>query len=128
MPAAEIDFSRFTLRDDLPPHRQVAAYFKVLIALGQLAPGTDVPGAPVLAPRLGVRAGEAKRAYAELQDQGYLVLREGAWKVADDRGPIAAAGEVEQLRVRLEELIQEGREAGLSRAALLHLFTSLLAR
>jgi len=126
MPVTELDFSRFTLRADVPPHRQVAAYLKAMIALGQLAPGVDVPSASALSSRLRVSAGEVRRAYGELEAGGFLVSRSGSWRVSDEQGSGVSTGAVDAVRKRMEELILEGREAGLSRAALLRLFTALL--
>jgi DNA-binding transcriptional regulator YhcF (GntR family) len=126
MPATRIDLSRFTLRDDVPAHRQVAAYLKAMIALGELAPGAPVPAAPDLSSRLRVGAGEVRRAYGELEERGFLVSKAGAWRVTDDQGPGASAAAIDELRARLAELVAEGRRAGLSRAGLLRLFTALL--
>lgn len=128
MPAAELDFSRFTLRGDVPPHRQVAAYLKVLIALGQLAPGGDVPSASALSSRLRVSAGEVRRAYGDLEAGGFLVSKGGTWRISEEQGPGISSGAADAVRQRMEALILEGREAGLSRAALLRLFASLLDR
>jgi len=128
MPATEIDFSRFTLRADLPAHRQVAAYLKALIALGQLNAGDSLPGAPALAYRLKVRSPEVKRAYAELSDRGFLVSEGGKWRVSDDHAAAGDSAELEEVCERMWDLVLEARRAGMTRAELQRMFASLLDR
>ena len=126
MPAIEIDFSRFTLRADLPAHRQVAAYLKALIALGQLNPGDSIPGAPALAYRLKVSVAEVKRAYIELSGRGFLLSEGGKWRVSDDHAAARNSSELEELCDRMWDLILEARRAGMSGAELQRMFSSLL--
>ena len=128
MPAIELDFSRFILRTDLPPHRQVAAFLKALIALGQITSGNELPDPAALGARLGLGAVDVRRAYGELLERGFLVAEGQTWKVSDDRLPGASAEAVDEIRVRMEQVIVEGRQSGLSGAALLRLFASLLDR
>lgn len=128
MPAMEIDFSRFTLRADLPPHRQVAAYFKALIALGHLGAGDVLPGVPALAYRLKVRAPEVKRAYAELSARGFLASQGGKWRVSDEHVAAGDADELEEICDRLWDLVIEARRAGMTRAELQRMFAILLER
>jgi DNA-binding transcriptional regulator YhcF (GntR family) len=126
MPAIELDFSRFILRTDLPPHRQVAAFLKALIALGQITSGNELPDPASLGTRLGLGAVDVRRAYGELLERGFLVSDGQTWKVSEDRLPGASPEAVDEIRVRMEQLIVEARQSGLSGAALLRLFASLL--
>jgi DNA-binding transcriptional regulator YhcF (GntR family) len=128
MPALEIDFTRFKKRSDLPEHRQVAAYLKAIIALGQLNPGDSVPGIPALAYRLHVSPGEVKRAYAELSDRGFLLSQAGKWKVSDRFSAVKDDDQVADICERLWDLILEARKAGLSRAELQRMFDQLTSR
>ena len=48
MPASLIDVARLKIRSDIPAHRQVAAYLKAVIALGQIAPGDTLPSPTAL--------------------------------------------------------------------------------
>lgn len=128
MPAPSIDFSRFTLRGDLPAHRQVAAYLKVLIALGHLNRGSALPGAPALATRLKVPASEVRHAYAELSERGFVAQQNGRWRVSDEpvvAGTSTASGEI---RERMGDLILEARKTGVSRAELKRMFATLIGR
>lgn len=127
MTGTEIDFSRFKLRADLPPHRQIAAYLKVQIALGVLTAGDLVPGAPAVANRTRVAPAEVRRAYAELAERGYLSSRGGKWRVSDDH-KAASEDAAEDICDRMWDLIVEGRQAGLSRDELLRMFRLLLSK
>jgi DNA-binding transcriptional regulator YhcF (GntR family) len=123
-----IDFGRFRLRKDLPPHRQLAAYLKAVIALGQAASGEPLPAPGALASQLKMPAAEAKRAYAELSARGYLESEGGRWRISDGHGSVADSREVEDLCERLWELVAEGRRTGLSRGELQRMFEQLLSR
>jgi DNA-binding transcriptional regulator YhcF (GntR family) len=128
MPVTEIDFSRFTLRKDLPPHRQVAAYLKALIALGHLGVGDTIPAPSALAYRTKIGPGEVKRAYAELAERGFLVSRGAKWTVSDEYMAAGDPGELEGLCDRMWDLILEARKAGMTRAEVQRMFSTLLGR
>jgi GntR family transcriptional regulator len=128
MPATEIDFSRFTLRKDVPPHRQVAAYLKALIALGQVNPGETIPAPSALGYRLKVSAGEVKKAYTELAQRGYLVSRGSKWQISDEHGAASDESALEELCERLWDLVLEARQRGMTRSELQRMFATLLER
>ena len=107
MPVAGVDTTRFQLRNDLPAHRQVAAYFKTMIALGHLAPGGELPPLSALASRFGVGARDMRRAFDELSERGILRGERGRWSVAP--------GDVErELSDQLRDLFAEARRAGVA--------------
>ena len=126
MPATEIDFSRFTLRKDVAAHRQVAAYLKALIALGHLSPGDTIPAPSALAYRVKVGPAEVKRAYAELSQRGFLVSQGSKWTVSDEHAAAGDPSELEDLCDRMWDLVLEARKAGMTRAELQRMFSSLL--
>jgi DNA-binding transcriptional regulator YhcF (GntR family) len=119
MPAGGVDVSRFRLRSDLPVHRQVAAYFKTMIALGHLAPGGELPAVSALASRFGVSSAHVRRAFAELSERGLLAAERGRWRVA--------TGDAERALVdQFRDLVAEGRRAGLPSDRLRELFERAL--
>jgi DNA-binding transcriptional regulator YhcF (GntR family) len=128
MPATEIDFSRFTLRKDLPAHRQVAAYLKALIALGHLSAGETIPAPSALAYRIKVGPAEVKQAYVELSERGFLVSRGAKWVVSDEHVASGNPDELEELCDRMWDLIVEARKAGMSRGEIQRMFSTLLDR
>lgn len=128
MPATAVDFSLFALREDLPAHRQVAAFLKALIALGHLSTCDPLPSVPALADRLGVKPGDVRRAYLELGERGSLSREGGKWRVSDEHIVASDDDQVADLCGRLWDLIAEARQAGISRSELRRRFVALLAR
>ncbi len=127
--AADIDFSRFKMLPDLPAHRQVAAYLKVLIALGRVPVGAPLPDARALAYRLKTSRAEVRRAYEELAERGFIAVTRGdSWLVSDDYSAAKDESLVAEICGRLWDLIIEGRQAGLSRAELRRMFDGLVGR
>jgi GntR family transcriptional regulator len=124
MPASLIDIARLKIRSDIPAHRQVAAYFKAVIALRELSAGDSLPGVAALAGRIGAPASEVRQAYAELEKRGFAVSAGGKWRVSDEQNAAAA----DDLGVRMGELIADARRAGMSRAEIQRVFESLLSR
>ncbi|HVR86690.1 MAG TPA: GntR family transcriptional regulator [Planctomycetota bacterium] len=128
MPASLIDVARLKIRKDIPAHRQVAAYLKAVIALGQISPGETLPSVTTLSSQIGAPSAEIKRAYQELGQRGFLVTENGKWRVSDEHAALADAAVADDICDRLWELIAEGRRAGLSRTELQRMFAQLLAR
>jgi len=71
---------------DLAPFQQIMDQFRALIERGDLRPGDGLPTVRQLAGDLGVAPNTVARAYAELQDEG--------WLVADGRRGTRVASEV----------------------------------
>jgi GntR family transcriptional regulator len=128
MPAPLIDVARLKIRKDIPAHRQVAAYLKAVIALGQISPGETLPSVTTLSSQIGAPSAEVKRAYQELGQRGFLVTENGKWRVSDEHAALADAAVADDLCDRLWDLIAEARRAGLSRTELQRMFAQLLAR
>lgn len=128
MPASLIDVARLKIRKDIPAHRQVAAYLKAVIALGQIAPGDTLPSVTTLSSQIGAPSAEIKKAYEELGQRGFLVTENGKWRVSDEHAALADAAVADDICDRMWDLIAEARRAGLSRTELQRMFAQLLAR
>jgi GntR family transcriptional regulator len=128
MPASLIDVARLKIRKDLPAHRQVAAYLKAVIALGQISPGDTLPSVTTLATQIHAPSAEVKQAYRELSERGFVVSENGKWRVSDEHAALADATVADDLCDRLWDLIAEARRAGLSRTEIQRMFAQLLAR
>ncbi|MBV9402796.1 MAG: GntR family transcriptional regulator [Candidatus Eremiobacteraeota bacterium] len=63
--------------DALPPYQQIIEQLKALIERGELRPAQTLPTVRQLAGDLNVAPNTVARAYADLQDSGWL-LSEGA--------------------------------------------------
>jgi DNA-binding transcriptional regulator YhcF (GntR family) len=128
MPSSLVDTSRFTLRGDLPAHRQIAAYLKAVIALGHFCPGDALPGVATLSAQTGASVADVRRAYAELVVRGFAVADGSRRKVSDEHAAVADPSSAEEICERMWELIAEARRAGMTRTELQRLFAQLLAR
>src|SRR5579862_1417956 len=128
MPAPLIEVARLKIRKDIPAHRQVAAYLKAVIALGQISPGDTLPSVTTLSSQIGAPSGEIKRAYEELGQRGFLISESGKWRVSDEHAALADAAVADDICDRLWDLVAEARRAGLSRTELQRMFAQLLAR
>jgi len=126
-PAVDIDLSRFKMMPDLPPHRQIAAYLKVLIALGKISVGAPMPDMRALAYRLRTSRAEVRRAYEELAERGFVAVSRGeSWVVSDDYSAAKDESLVAEICEQLWDLILQGRQAGLTRAEIRRIFENLM--
>ena len=99
---------------DKPIYEQIASQVKAQILSGTLAAGAKLPSIRALASDLGVSVITTKRAYAELEAQGFIETVQG-------KGSFAAGGNTELLREErlrhIEELlgnaVREARGAGI---------------
>jgi DNA-binding transcriptional regulator YhcF (GntR family) len=128
MAASLIDVARLKIHKDLPAHRQVAAYLKAVIALGQISPGDLLPSVSVLASQIHAPTAEVKQAYQELCERGFVVSENGKWRVSDEHAALADAAVADDICDRLWDLIAEARRAGLSKTELQRMFAQLLVR
>lgn len=79
---------------ETPPYQQIFEQIRAAIERGTLAPDAPLPTVRQLAGDLGVAPNTVARAYADLQDAGWLVSEGGAVRVWQARHPrpIAAPG------------------------------------
>jgi GntR family transcriptional regulator len=128
MPSPLIDVARLKIRKDIPAHRQIAAYLKAVIALGQILPGDTLPSITTLSSQVHASSSEVRRAYEELGQRGFLVSESGKWRVSDEHAALTDAAVADDICDRLWDLIAEARRAGLSRTELQRMFAQLLTR
>ena len=128
MSASLIDVARLKIRKDIPAHRQVAAYLKAVIALGQIAPGDTLPSVTTLSSQIGAPSSEIKKAYEELGQRGFLISENGKWRVSDEHAAVADATVADDICERMWDLIAEARRSGIARAELQRMFEALLSR
>jgi GntR family transcriptional regulator len=98
-------------------HEQVAAEIRRAIADGEAKPGERLPPARHLAAVMGVNTNTALRALRALRDEGLLEMR-------PRRGiRIIRTPAESQLRGKVAELVQLGRQQGYTRAELNQMIT-----
>ena len=103
----------------LPIYEQIVVQMKDLILSGELKEGQQLPSIRALASDLRISVITTKRAYAELEAQGFIETVQG-------KGSFVAGGNAELLREarlrHIEELlggaVREARGAGIGRAEL----------
>jgi len=96
-------------------HEQVAVEIRRAIAEGEAKPGERLPPARHLAAVMGVNTNTVLRALRALRDEGLLEMR--------PRRGIRVIGtpEESEIRRKVAELVQVGRQQGFTRADLLQM-------
>lgn len=111
---------------DKPIYEQIASQMKNLIMTGELVEGQQLPSIRALANDLRISVITTKRAYTDLEAQGFIETVQG-------KGSFVAGGNTELLREErlrhveqlLSEAVEQARGAGLS-AQELHSMIDLL--
>lgn len=107
-----------------PIYEQITGQIKAMILSGELAEGEQLPSIRALANSLLVSAITTKRAYADLEADGFIETVQG-------KGSFVAGGNAELIREeqlrQVEELmgqaVDAGRAMGLSKTELTEMFT-----
>ena len=107
-----------------PIYEQITGQIKAMILSGELAEGEQLPSIRALANSLRVSAITTKRAYADLEADGFIETVQG-------KGSFVAGGNAELIREeqlrQVEELmgqaVDAGRAMGLSKVELTEMFT-----
>lgn len=107
-----------------PIYEQITDQIKAMILSGELAEGEQLPSIRALANSLRVSAITTKRAYADLEADGFIETVQG-------KGSFVAGGNAELIREeqlrQVEELmgqaVDAGRAMGLSKTELTEMFT-----
>lgn len=107
-----------------PIYEQITGQIKAMILSGELAEGEQLPSIRALANSLRVSAITTKRAYADLEADGFI-------ETVQSKGSFVAGGNAELIREeqlrQVEELmgqaVDAGRAMGLSKTELTEMFT-----
>lgn len=110
-----------------PIYEQIVRQVKGQIMAGELVAGEQLPSIRALANSLRVSAITTKRAYADLEAQGFIETMQG-------KGSFVAGGNAEMLREerlreieeRLGQAIDAGRAMGLANDELIEMMRTLL--
>lgn len=94
--------------DGNPIYRQLIEQITLLVAMGQLKPGDELPPVRVLAQELLINPNTVARAYRELEQAGLLELRQGAGSYVSGAGsPLAKKERRKRLTARVDALLAE---------------------
>src|SRR5581483_625944 len=110
---------RIDLDSGVPAYRQIVDGLRILLVIGKLAPGSELPSVRRIAVDLGVHFNTVAEAYRTLAEEGWLDLRHGKGATVIERGaPAANAEKVTEFRQRLRALVAEMQSQGASAAKL----------
>ena len=110
-----------------PIYEQICSQIKAKIMSGELAEGDALPSIRLLAKELRISVITTKRAYEELEREGFLVTYPGKGSfVAAKNGELLREEQLKQIEQKLTEALALARQGGISDAELAEMFQVLL--
>ena len=101
--------------DGIPIYQQIVNQIKYQVASGRLSPGEELPPIRVLAQRLLINPNTVARSYRELEKAGIVEKHATAGTYVSDQGsPLARNERLKLLTVRMDGLLAEARQMGIS--------------
>lgn len=105
-----------------PLYQQIVNQVKYLIASGQLEPGEELLPIRSLAELLVINPNTVARAYLELERSGVVVKKRGSGTFVADKPPtISKRQQRDVLDDRIDLLLTEARQLGVSQADLIEM-------
>jgi GntR family transcriptional regulator len=104
--------------DARPMYLQIMEQIRQRIAVGDWAPGQELPSIRALAADLRVSVITVKRAYQDLETEGVIVTRHGKGSFVADAADLAANLTEQKLDEHLGAAADLGRQLGLDESAL----------
>lgn len=131
--SAEPDGTRIPVRlsmdDPEPMYRQIEAQLRDFILGGQLPPGTKLPSVRALAKDLACSVITTRRAYQDLESDGFIRTRQGMGTVvAEIEEDRMSAHRREPVEAALREAVRAGRRAGFEEAEIRELLEEVLQK
>ena len=105
-------------KDPRPIYEQITEKYKLLILKGVLKADEQLPSVRSLAMDLSANPNTVQKAYAELERQGFIYSVKGRGNFVRGDLPLKEQKK-EELRRRLQALLQEAREVGIDPEELL---------
>lgn len=110
-----------------PIYEQICDQIKAAIVTGELAEGEQLPSIRSLANSLRVSAITTKRAYADLESQGFIETVQGKGSfVAGGNADLLREERLREIETRLGQAIEAGRALGLGDGELIEMMSTLL--
>lgn len=101
-------------RDSRPIYEQVVEKFKLLILKGVLTQDEKMPSVRTLAMELSINPNTIQRAYAQLEDQGYIYTVKGRGNFVSDREQLLSEYK-EEIRSQLQEICRLAVSIGMDK-------------
>lgn len=107
-----------------PIYEQITGQIKAMILSGELAEGEQLPSIRALANSLRVSAITTKRAYADLEADGFIETVQGKGSfVAGGNAELIREEQLRQVEDLMGQAVDAGRAMGLSKTELTEMFT-----
>ena len=120
---------RLSMDDPQPMYAQIESQLRDFILAGQLPPGTRLPSVRALAGDLACSVVTTRRAYEDLEREGFIRTRQGMGSVvAEIPEEKMAARRREPVETAFREAVRAGRRAGLTEEELRHIIEETLQR
>jgi GntR family transcriptional regulator len=115
--------------DPEPMYRQIESQLRDFILSGQLPPGTRLPSVRALATDLSCSVITTRRAYQDLEGEGFIHTRQGMGTVvAEIPEEKLAAHRREPVDAAFREAVRAGRRAGFTEEELREILEETLQR
>ena len=99
----------------LPLYEQIAERFQALILRGALPPGSQMPSVRSLAVELSIHPNTIQKAFALLEQQGYIYPVRGRGNYVSDTAKLAE-NKKHSLLEEIRQLLRQGKELGITRS------------
>jgi GntR family transcriptional regulator len=120
---------RLSMDDPQPMYAQIESQLRDFILAGQLPPGTRLPSVRALAGYLACSVITTRRAYEDLEREGFIRTRQGMGSVvAEIPEEKMYAHRREPVEAAFREAVRAGRRAGLTEEELRHIIEETLQR
>ena len=103
-------------KDDRPIYEQITSQMKNMILSGKLKEGLQLPSIRALAKDLRISVITTKRAYEELERDGFIITVAGKGSyVAENNSAVLKEEKMKQLEENVRRLIEEAYNSGISK-------------
>jgi len=108
-------FETIDPRSATPLYAQIAGRLRIAIAAGELRPGGALPSVRHLAAQLRLNPATVVQAYRELEDDGFVEMRQGAGTFVREVAPEGRARErARQASVLVRQMLADAGRLGVS--------------
>ena len=110
-------------KDDRPIYEQITSQMKNMILSGKLEEGSQLPSIRALAKDLRISVITTKRAYEELERDGFIITVAGKGSyVAENNSAVLKEEKMKQLEENVRRLIEEAYNIGISKEEVKEIF------
>ena len=110
-------------KDDRPIYEQITSQMKNMILSGKLEEGSQLPSIRALAKNLRISVITTKRAYEELERDGFIITVAGKGSyVAENNSAVLKEEKMKQLEENVRGLIEEAYNSGISKEEVKEIF------